>query len=94
MSQSITPYCIEEVESDSENRPLFLQIDSRNLIFQIILGIILTIVVTYFLLPRITHSQSLRYFGLKDIYFAIYFGLIISAVQLFILFFAVLFFAK
>lgn len=63
----------------------------------ITLGITLNIIVSHFIFPRIDHTLSKRklegnYYNRDDIYRAIYFGLILSAIELIVIFLVIVIF--
>ena len=66
--------------------------------WEIILGIIINIVASYFIFPRLlkvdheSRRDSRIYYNRNDIYVAVYFGLILSAIELFVVFLGVLVF--
>ena len=62
------------------------------LLLDVFLGIILNIVASYFLLPYI-FGYKRKYVSINDIYVAVYVGLILTAVELVVIFIGVLIFS-
>lgn len=61
------------------------------LLFDIFLGIILNILASYIILPRFLHLRG-NYYNINDVYLAIYIGLILSAIELIVIFIGVIVF--
>lgn len=65
---------------------------------EIVLGVLINILASYFIFPRLlqvkheSRRDSRMYFNRNDVYLAIYFGLILSAIELFVVFIGVLVF--
>lgn len=66
---------------------------AAKLVFDIILGIILNIIAAYLILPKFLHIQN-TYFNVNDVYLAIYVGLIMSAIELAVVFIGVVIFVN
>lgn len=64
---------------------------AKGIIIEIILSIALTIFASYLILPWFLGKSS-RHYNVNDVYLSIYVGLILSAVQLIVLFLWILFF--
>ena len=66
-----------------------MQTKSWKLLLQIGAGILLNILASYFLIPRVL-SISAKHYSVTDIYMAIYVGLILSAVELVVVWIGIL----